>query len=150
HLSNYDNIVIDNISELERSILAQLGKEGKNNRVPSMANYQQMQFMMIDAIRYLKSFGKNILITAWETSDQWQTPEGQIYNCSYPQISNKILTNAMGLCDVVARLIYDPEEEKRGFILQPTNAVFAKNQIDNRKGCKQEDLFQIGDIDVKA
>ncbi|EOX1538984.1 AAA family ATPase, partial [Listeria monocytogenes] len=142
--------VIDNISELERSILAQLGKEGKNNRVPSMANYQQMQFMMIDAIRYLKSFGKNILITAWETSDQWQTPEGQIYNRSYPQISNKILTNAMGLCDVVARLIYDSEEEKRGFILQPTNAVFAKNQIDSRKGCKQEDLFKIGDIDAKA
>ncbi|EHW1479392.1 AAA family ATPase [Listeria monocytogenes] len=150
YLNNYNNIVIDNISELERSILAQLGKEGKNNRVPSMANYQQMQFMMIDAIRYLKSFGKNILITAWETSDQWQTPEGQIYNRSYPQISNKILTNAMGLCDVVARLIYDSEEEKRWFILQPTNAVFAKNQIDSRKGCKQEDLFKIGDIDAKA
>ncbi|NVX90303.1 AAA family ATPase, partial [Listeria monocytogenes] len=42
YLKEYDNIVIDNISELERSILAQLGKEGKNNRVPSMANYQQM------------------------------------------------------------------------------------------------------------
>lgn len=141
YLEQYENIVLDNISELERSILSHLGKEGKNNRVPSMPDYQRMQFMLVDAVRFLKSLNKNVVITAWETSDQWTTPEGQIFNRAFPQISGKIITNVMGLCDVVARLIYNTETENRGFILNPTNAVFAKNQIDARTSCLQSELF---------
>lgn len=144
YLDQYDNIVLDNVSELERSIMSQLGREGKNNRVPSMANYQQMQFTIVDAIRFMKSWNKNIVITAWEETDQWQTMSGQIYNRAYPKIPAKIRDNVMGLADVVGRLIYDQEEDKRGFILQPTNAVFAKNQIDARHGALQSELFNRG------
>ena len=35
-LSKYENIVFDNVSELFRSMLANWGREGKNNRVPEM------------------------------------------------------------------------------------------------------------------
>lgn len=141
YLNDYDNIVLDNISELERSILAHLGKEGKNNRVPAIADYQRMQFMLVDAIRFLKQLNKNILITAWETTDLWTTTEGQQFNRAYPQISTKILSNVMGLSDVVARLVYNPETGNRGFYLQPNNALFAKNQIDQRDSCLQSELF---------
>ncbi|MEJ7432953.1 AAA family ATPase, partial [Staphylococcus warneri] len=33
-LDNYDTIAIDNVSELFRSMLANLGRNGKNERVP--------------------------------------------------------------------------------------------------------------------
>ncbi len=146
-LSKYENIVLDNISELERSILANLGRDGKNNRVPEMRHYQMMQFFLVDSVRFLKSLGKRIIITAWETSDEWTTPEGQIFNRSYPQISAKILTNVMGLCDVVGKIVYNPKTEKRGYLLQPTDAVFAKNQLDNRKFSLQEELLNVGDVE---
>ena len=141
-LNRYDNIVIDNISELERCILAHLGREGKNNRVPSIQHYQQMQFFLVDSIRFLKTFQKNLVITAWEMNDLWTTEEGTQYNRSYPQINAKILTNIMGLCDVVGRILYNEKTEKRGIFLQATNSVFAKNQIDDRKFCLQDEFIQ--------
>lgn len=143
-LSKYDNIVLDNVSELERCMLANLGRDGKNNRVPSQGNYQQIQFFLVDSVRFLKTLGKNIIITAWETTDLWTTEEGQQFNRAYPQISKKIIMNFMGLCDVVGRLVYNTKTEKRGFYLQSTDAVFAKNQVDSRKFCLQEDLMANG------
>lgn len=142
-LSEYDNLVLDNISELERCILGNLGRDGKNNRVPSMANYQQMQFYMIDSVRFLKTLGLNIIITAWETTDLWTTEDGQQFNRAYPQISQKILNNFMGLCDVVGRIQYNPKTENRGIILQPSDSVFAKNQLDTRKFCMQDELIVV-------
>lgn len=140
-LSKYNNLILDNISELERCMLANLGRDGKNNRVPGIQHYQQVQFFLMDSIRFLKSLGLNVIILAWETTDLWTTESGQQFNRAYPQISKKILNNLMGLCDVVGRIVYEPKTEKRGIFLQPTEQIFAKNQIDRRKGCLQEDLM---------
>ena len=63
-----------------------------------------------------------------------------------PDIRKNILNNFEGLCDVVARLVVskDPDgNEKRGFILQPTQSIYAKNRLDDRKGCKVEELVLI-------
>lgn len=146
-LSKYDNIILDNISELERCMLANLGRDGKNNRVPGIQHYQQVQFFLIDSIRFLKSLGLNVFILAWETTDLWTTESGQQFNRAYPEVSKKILTNLMGLCDVVGRLTYDPKTEKRGTFLQSTEQIFAKNQLDDRKGCLQTQLISTGDGD---
>ena len=146
--SQYDNIVIDNVSELFRATLANLGREGKNHRVPEQSHYQRVDFTILDSLRALKKLDARIIFTAWETSDLWQTETGQAFNRAYPDIRNKILNNFMGLCDVVARLIVHRDEdgnEQRGYILQPTNSVYAKNRLDNRKGCKVEDLVVVSD-----
>ena len=128
-LSGYDNIALDNISELERCMLADLGRQGNNNRVPGIQNYQQVQFFLMDAIRFLKTLGLNVIILAWETTDVWTTPEGQSFNRSYPQISLKIMQNMMGLCDVVGKLFYNEKTDKRGIFLQATDSIFAKTRI---------------------
>lgn len=140
-LSEYDNLVFDNISELTRSMLGNLGRDGKNNRVPSMANYQQIDFFIIDSVRFIQSLGKRVVFTAWETTDKWELPSGQAVNRSYPDLRDKILNNFMGLCHVVGKLTVKQETGERGFILEPSDYVFAKNQLDSRKGCKQEDIF---------
>ena len=142
---NYDVIVIDNITELFRSVLTQLGREGKNNRVPGMDAYQRADFVLMDSFRALKGIGKTLVFTAWEMSDQWHTTDGQMFNRAFPEIRKTILNNFMGLCDVVSRLVVhtdDEGNEKRGFILQPTQSVYAKNRLSDDKGCKVEELFE--------
>ena len=149
-LSGYDNIALDNISELERCMLADLGRQGNNNRVPGIQNYQQVQFFLMDAVRFLKTLGLNVIILAWETTDVWTTPEGQSFNRSYPQISLKIMQNMMGLCDVVGKLFYNEKTDKRGIFLQATDSIFAKNQMDARKHCMQDKLILGSDADDSA
>ncbi len=146
-LNNYDTIVIDNLSELFRSMLANLGRAGKNNRVPEMSHYQRVDFFTIDSLRFLQSLGKRLVFLAWETNYDFYTPAGQQITQSVPDIRKTICDNVAGLCQVVARLIVNKESGKRGFILMPTNNVFAKNQLDNREHCLQEDLFKVGDVD---
>jgi phage nucleotide-binding protein len=140
----YDNVCVDNVSELERCILSDLGSKGKNKGVPSQGDYQYMQFRLVNSLRYMKNLGCNIIWTAWETTDLYTTAEGQQYNRSYPQINGKILNNVLGLCDVVGRLMINNEGE-RGFALTATNSTFAKNQLDDRKGCLQNELILAGD-----
>ncbi|HDV6075837.1 TPA: AAA family ATPase, partial [Staphylococcus pseudintermedius] len=89
-LNNYDTIVIDNLSELFRSMLANLGRSGKNNRVPEMAHYQRVDFFTIDSLRFLQSLGKRLVFLAWETNYDFYTPAGQQITQSVPDIRKTI------------------------------------------------------------
>ena len=146
-LDNYDTIAIDNISELFRSMLANLGRNGKNDRVPEMSHYQRVDFFTIDSMRFLQSLKKRLVFIAWETNFEFYTPAGQQITQSVPDIRKTIRDNIAGLCQVVARLVFNEKSGKRGFILTPSNNVFAKNQLDNREHCLQEELFVVGDVD---
>ena len=136
----YDNICVDNISELERCILSDLGSQGKNMGVPAQGDYQKMQFRMVNSLRYMKNMDSNIILTAWEMTDLYTDASVQQYNRSYPQINQKVLNNICGLCDVVGRLVVNKDGE-RGYILSATNSTYAKNQLDDRKGCLQAELI---------
>lgn len=143
-LSKYENIVFDNVSELFRSMLGNLGRVGKNNRVPEMRHYQQIDFFIVDSMRYINSLGKRIVYLAWETTDEFITEAGQTFNRSFPDIRKTILNNFMGLTQVTAKLAINHRTGKRGFILKPSNSVYSKNQLDQREFCLQEDIFKVG------
>ena len=136
---DFENICVDNISELERCILSDLGSQGKNKGVPAQADYQYMQFKLVNSLRFMKQWGKNIYWTAWETVEQFQNPDGSYYSRLYPKISAKIVDNICGLCDVVAKILIN-KEGQRGLILEAMQNVYAKNQVDDRKGCKVEEF----------
>lgn len=141
---DYENICVDNISELERCILSDLGAKGKNKGVPAQADYQYMQFKLVNSLRYMKRWGKNIYWTAWETTEQFQNPDGSYYSRLFPKISAKIVDNICGLCDVVAKILVK-QDGTRGFILEATQNIYAKNQIDSRKGCLIEEFITTED-----
>lgn len=143
-LSEYDNIVLDNMSELYRSMLGNLGRVGKNDRVPTMMHYQRIDFFIIDSLRFVQTLKKRLVMTAWEMSDEWTTPTGQTFNRAYPDLRKTTMNNIMGLCQVVGRLRINERTEKRGFVLSPSDSNFAKNQLDERKFCLQEDIFKVG------
>lgn len=88
----------------------------------------------------MKNLGANLIWTAWETDDLYTDSSGQQYNRCYPQINKKIMNNLLGLCDVVGRILINSDGE-RGFVLSATNSTYAKNQLDDRKGCLQNELL---------
>ena len=141
---DYENICVDNLSELERCILSDLGSKGKNKGVPAQADYQYMQFKLVNTLRFLKSLGCNIYLTAWEINEQFQNPDGSYYTRLYPRVSAKIVDNICGLCDVVGKIRVD-KEGRRGIQLEASQNVYAKNQRDTRKGCLVEDFMDKGD-----
>ncbi len=136
---DYENIVVDNISELERCILSDLGSQGKNKGVPAQADYQYMQFKLVNSLRFMKSLGVNVIWTAWETYENYTHPDGTQYTRSYPKISAKIVDNICGLCDIVGKIVAK-QDGSRGIVLEATQNIYAKNQIDSRKGCKVEEF----------
>lgn len=135
----FNTIAVDNISELERCILSDLGSQGKNKGVPAQADYQYMQFKLVNSLRFMKSLGVNVVWTAWETVEQFQNPDGSSYSRLYPKCSAKIVDNICGLCDVVGKILAK-QDGTRGIILEATQNIYAKNQIDQRKGCLVEDF----------
>lgn len=138
--NNIKTVAVDNISELERCILSDLGSQGKNKGVPAMADYQYMQFKLVNSLRYMKSWGVNIVWTAWETAEQFTHPDGTQYTRLMPKIAAKIVDNICGLCDQVGWITINKEGE-HGILLEPTQNIYAKNQVDNRKGCKVEEFI---------
>lgn len=134
-------VAVDNISELERCILSDLGAQGKNKGVPAMADYQYMQFKLVNSLRHMKSWGVNVVWTAWETVADFTHPDGTQYSRLFPKISNKILDNICGLCDVVGRIMIN-KDGQHGILLEATQNIYAKNQIDSRKGCPVEEFIK--------
>ena len=137
--NNITTIAVDNISELERCILSDLGAQGKNKGVPALADYQYMQYKLVNSLRYMKTMGVNIVWTAWESVRQITHPDGTQYSQLIPKVSDKIVDNVCGLCDVVGKIMVN-KEGQHGILLEATQNIYAKNQIDSRKACKVEDF----------
>ena len=140
---NITTVAVDNISELERCILSDLGAQGKNKGVPAMADYQYMQFKLVNSLRYMKGWGVNVVWTAWESAEDFIHPDGTKYTRLMPKISTKIVDNICGLCDVVGWIGINKEGEHM-ILLDATQNIYAKNQIDARKNCKVEDFVNFG------
>ena len=138
--NNITTVAVDNISELERCILSDLGQQGKNKGVPAMADYQYMQFKLVNSLRYMKSWGVNIIWTAWEAAEPFTYPDGTQYTRLQPKVSTKIVDNICGLCDVVGWIGVNKDGEHK-VLLEATQNIYAKNQIDARKSCSVNEFI---------
>ena len=132
-------VAVDNISELERCILSDLGQQGKNKGVPAMADYQYMQFKLVNSLRFMKSWGVNVIWTAWETVEPFTHPDGTQYSRLMPKVSAKIVDNICGLCDMVGWIGVNKDGDHM-ILLKATQNIYAKNQIDARENCRVEDF----------
>lgn len=133
-------VAVDNISELERCILSDLGAKGKNKGVPAMADYQYMQFKLVNSLRYMKSWGVNVVWTAWEQAEAFTHPDGTQYTRLMPKISSKIVDNICGLCDIVGWIGINKDGEHK-VLLEATQNIYAKNQVDARKSCSVNEFI---------
>lgn len=146
HLDEYDNIVLDNLSHYQKLWFMEKGKHTKSGQ-PELQHYGVFDTHLIELISTFNALHANVVYTAWESTRQIQLESGQLYNQFLPDIREKVVNHVMGIIPMVARLVRNPETKQRGFILQKSNGTFAKNQLDHREGCLQENIFKIGSDD---
>lgn len=141
----YDNLVIDNISSFERDWFIERGRATKSGINNELQDYSAWTNYFARVISAIYRFPVNILVTAWEKQVPITTASGQSFNQFAPEIRDNVRDMFMGLTDVVGRMVVKPKDNARGVILEGNDGIYAKNRLDNRKGCLVEELFDFDD-----
>lgn len=139
NVANYDNIFIDNLTHYLKLWLLEKGEKTKSG-MPELKDYAILYNHLLKTVEIFNSLDANIVYSTWETTRDIIHDDGQQYNQFLPDIPDKIVNHILGIVNVVARLV-KKADGTRGFILEGNQSIFAKNHLDTRKGCKQEDLI---------
>lgn len=144
--SQYDNLVIDNITKLQDLFLDEKARETKSQLDNQLKDWNEAdRFLKRFVVNTCFSWDLNVLITAWEETINITDPNGQMFTKFAPSVRSKPRMDIMGSCDVVARMVKKSQSGERGLILEGTIDTYAKNRLDGRKGCKADELFSVGD-----
>lgn len=141
----FDNICLDTLSELERSMLAILGRTGKNGGAPELGHYNQVNFKLVDLCRRLRLLPANIVLTAWLGIEEILALSGERYTRACPMLTGKTGANIAGLCDIVGELIISPKDGKRYIRLEAKTEIVARDRIYKRLFCKPKNLLNGGE-----
>lgn len=140
----FDNVCIDSLSELEKSMLTLYGREGKNDGAPELVHYNRTQFKIADLCRRFRALNTNVIFTAWESTSDHIHPSGEKYTQARPMLSGKCADTICGLCDIVGRLEISTKDDTAGnryIRLEASPVVVAKDRIYKRKFCKTNELI---------
>ena len=138
---DYDNVCIDSLSELEGSMLSELGRKGRNNGVPELGDYNRTDCFLIDWCREARNINANIFFTAWEKYTDLYLPSGEKVTAVRPMLRDKNIERVCGLCDIVGRIEVNRETGERIVWLEGTSRKIAKDRIFKRQACKFEEVI---------
>lgn len=144
--ADYDNLVVDNLSNLQKLWFIEKARETRNGLDNKMQHYGEFTNWIIRFLSKLFSYDLNILLTAWEKQIKVTDPSGQEFEQYAPDLRESARDFAMGNSDLVGRMIQKPKTGERGIILQGSIDTYAKNRLSNDKGCAVEDFFQKTDL----
>ena len=140
---NYDNIILDNLSDLLDMWLLELDASGK------FKDFRQAYQLVYQSLKRLSrestTLDCNTIFTAWSDNMEVTLPTGEVVNRLQPKIPAKILDNVCGLMNVVAYIntAVDADGNKRWYyVTEGKPTLMAKDQIGCRKSCMPEDLFK--------
>ena len=139
---DYDNVCIDSLSELEGSMLSELGRKGRNNGVPELGDYNRVDCFLIDWCRLARDIDANIFFTAWEKYTDLTSPTGEKITAVRPMLRDKNIERVCGLCDIVGRIEIDGENGERFVCLEGSSRKIAKDRIFKRTRCAFNDIIQ--------
>ena len=140
-LSEYDNLVIDNISSFQSDWFVEQGRKSKNGISNELQHFSQWTNYFLRVLTAIYSKPINIYVTAWEDVRDLNLETGQIISQYIPQIRTSVLSQLLGLTDVVGRVVVNEKTGNRGCILEGSEGVYAKNRLDGRKACPLEEVF---------
>lgn len=141
---DYDNIVLDNVSNLQKTWFTELGKHSHNGISNELQDYNKWTNYFNRLMSMFYEFDGNVLITAWEQQRQVTSETGQTFNQFSPEIRDSVIDNITGLVDVVGRVGIKPDDNERMVIFQGTDGTYAKNRLDNRKWSSMQEMFNFG------
>ena len=139
NIDKYDNIFIDNLTHYQKLWLMEKGKKTKSG-MPELKDYAILYNHLLELTETFNALNANIVYSYWEAKRDIIHDDGQQYTQFIPDIPDKIANHLMGVVHVVARLIRKADGT-RGFILEGNQSIFAKNHLDARKGCLQDELI---------
>lgn len=138
----FDNIILDNLSDLIDMWLLELDDSGK------FKDFRQAYQLVYQSLKRLSrestTLDCNTIFTAWLDTVELTLPSGELVNRMQPKIPAKILDNVCGLMNVVAYIstATDKEGNKRWYyVTEAKPTLMAKDQIACRKSCMPEDIF---------
>ena len=140
----YDNIILDNLSDLIDMWLLELDESGK------FKDFRQAYQLVYQSLKRLSrestTLDCNTIFTAWSDIVDITLASGEVATRLQPKIPAKILDNICGLMNVVAYIntATDKDGNKRWYYVTEGKAtLIAKDQIGCRKSCMPEDLFKL-------
>ena len=143
-LSEYDNLVIDNLTSFQSDWFVEAGKSSKNGISNELQHYNQWTNYFLRVLTAIYSKPINIYVTAWEDTRELTLDTGQLITQYVPQIRSNVLNQLLGLTDVVGRIMVNVKSGNRGVILEGSEGTYAKNRLDERTACPIDELFNFG------
>ena len=141
----YDNIILDNLSDLIDMWLLELDASGK------FKDFRQAYQLVYQSLKRLSRESAmldcNTIFTCWSDNVEITLPTGEMAVRLQPKIPPKILDNVCGLMNVVAYIntATDADGNRRWYyVTEGKPTLVAKDQIACRKSCMPEDLFAEG------
>lgn len=141
--SKYDNLIIDNISNLQKLFFVEKAKDTKTTLDNKISDYGEWSNFLMRFISKVFSYDLNILVTAWEKQDKIVAPNGQEFMQFGPDIRSNPRDYIMGNSDQVGRMIQNPKTKERGIILEGSIDTYAKNRLDDRMASKASEFFKV-------
>ena len=84
--SQYDNLVIDNVSNLQKLFFVEKARETKTTLDNKMSDYNEWTTYLTRFIACVFKWNINILVTAWEAQNKITDPKGQEFMQYGPDI----------------------------------------------------------------
>lgn len=146
----YDNIILDNLSDLIDMWLLELDDTGK------FKDFRQAYQLVYQSLKRLSrestTLDCNTIFTAWLDTVDITLPSGEVVTRMQPKIPAKILDNVCGLMNVVGYIntATTRDGEKRWYyVTEGKPTLLAKDQIACRKSCMPEDIFCSQEVNDK-
>lgn len=138
----YENIILDNLSDLFDMWILELEASGKykDMRQAYQLVYQNLRRLS----RESASCGCNTIFTAWSDMTEIPQPDGSKKTRLQPKLPNKILDSVCGLMNIVGLVTSGPDKENKmqwWYTTKGSPEIMAKDQVKCRDFIMPEDLF---------
>jgi phage nucleotide-binding protein len=139
----YQNIIVDNVTDIIDRWLLELGAIGKNGGNPGIQDYQTVYNGIKRLVRKAADCGVNVILNFWQDTYIVTNGDGPQTSMLSPKMPQKILENICGLCNIVAHIeVYEKDADKTWYYnMVGSNNLYAKDQLFCRKTCMPEDIF---------
>ena len=138
----YENIILDNLSDLFDMWILELEASGKykDMRQAYQLVYQNLRRLS----RESASCGCNTIFTAWSDMTEVPQPDGSKKARLQPKLPNKILDSVCGLMNIVGLVASNPDKDGKTqwyYVTKGSPEIMAKDQVRCRDFIMPEDLF---------
>jgi phage nucleotide-binding protein len=131
HDTQFENVVVDNLSELEQLLIHHLTtKRGKET--PELREYGESAFKMKEWVHNFRDLvfnNINVVFNAWEFPLDIRNNDGQVLTKTFPMVGKKLAPQLCGIVDVVGHLEIYPKSGKRWVRFGAHDQYITKSQF---------------------